>query len=224
MKGVTVHRTASRAGQRGTLAALAALLLLAWVGSPAQAADTYRYWSYWAGGADGSWSYSQSGPADRILSDGDVEGWLFLASADVTPTQQPTPAADFAAICTDGEPVPGQVRVAVVIDYGDAGIAPEGSTGQGAPQTACVTLPEGSTGEQAIAAAAEVRSEQGAVCGINGYPASGCFEIVAASTASADTDPVASGPARWVWLVGGLLAVVAAVAAVVLRSRKPPAA
>lgn len=220
-----MHRTPKRLVLRGTLIALSALLVAPWLATSAQASDAYRYWSYWWGGADGSWEYAQSAPAQRILTDGDVEGWLFLASAEQTPSQQPGEPADFAAICTDGEPVAGQVRVAVVIDYGNPDIAPEGSSVPQGPVTSCVTVPQGSTGEQALAAAAEVRSEQGAVCGINNYPSSGCFEAVTLpASPSPSTAPAPGGPPRWVWLLGGLLAVVAVVATVVARNRKPPAA
>lgn len=202
-------------------------MLTPWLATSAHAADAYRYWSYWWGGPDGAWEFAQTGPADRTVEDGDVEGWLFLVSADAVPAQQPREAADFATICSGNEQTAGQVRVAVVIDYGTDDSRPEGSTiPKGAnPSASCVTLPEGSTGQQALAAAAQVRQEQGLTCGINNYPATGCGELVAEPAASpAPAAAPASGPNRLIWAAGGLLAVLAVVAVVVARSRKTPTA
>jgi hypothetical protein len=227
-----VHLTFTRTGLRGTLAVLATLLLLPIWAGPAHAQDAYRYWSYWWG-ADGAWTYAQTGPADRILEDGDVEGWLFLVSGDPVPAQQPAAAADFAAICSQEEAVAGSVRVGVVIDYGSPDIAPDDSTVPDGdnPETLCITVAEGSNAEQVLAKAASVRAEQGATCAINDYPATGCFEVVPATAASPSAvaeDPAAqssSSPPQWIWLAAGALAVLAgAVVVLVNRNRRTPSA
>ncbi len=179
--------------RRGPLAALAVLLFLPLiVAAPAQAQDAFRYWTYWWG-QDGAWTYASSGPNDRTVVDGDVEGWLFQASAEVTPSTQPGELPDFASLCT-GPAEAGMVRVGVVIDYGTASDTPEGSEipeGQN-PQTNCAIVPEGSTGTEVLATVTAVRVDSGAVCGITGYPATGCFETVPAGGSSPSASPDAT--------------------------------
>lgn len=209
-----------------SLRVLSALLLaglLLPVAGVSQAQESYRYWSYWWG-QDGSWAYAEAGPADRKVSDGDVEGWRFLVSADAVPADQPRETPDFAAIC-DGAPADaGEIRVAVVIDYGTPRITPDGSTipADGEVETVCAVVAEGSTGEQVINEVAAVRTEQGAVCGINGYPAAGCFDLVTGAAAEQD-EP--SGGLSWLWIAAALIALLALLAAVFLaRGRRKPAA
>jgi hypothetical protein len=205
---------------------LAALALAMPIGmASAQEQDAYRYWSYWWGGADSTWSYAESGPADRTVTDGDVEGWRFVTTAEAVPTEQPGLQPDFAALCPDGEPIPGQVRVGVVIDFGSGQDVPQGDAipeGEN-PQGQCVTVPQGSTAEQVLAAAADVRSEQGAVCGIAGYPAAGCFEVVSAEELAAAEAESSSGIPMWPIAAGS--AVIAAIVVLLLaRSRSKSAA
>jgi hypothetical protein len=59
------------------------------------------------------------------------------------------------------------------VDFGDQAQAPEGET---APEskTVCVVVPSGSSSADALAKAAEVRSESGLICGIDGFPATEC--------------------------------------------------
>ena len=208
-----------RVGRRAAVLAVLALVLPIGMAS-AQEQDAFRYWSYWWGTADGTWSYAETGPADRTVTDGDVEGWLFLTSADAVPSKQPGLAPDFAALCPDGEPIPGEVRVGVVIDFGTGQDVPAGDAipeGEN-PQGQCITVPQGSTAEQVLAAAADVRSEQGATCGIAGYPATGCFEVVsteeiAAVAAAADTEESSGFP---LWPIAAGFAVVAAIIVLLL--------
>ena len=207
---------------------LAVLALVMPIGmASAQEQDAYRYWSYWWGGADSTWSYAESGPADRTVTDGDVEGWRFVTTAEAVPTEQPAREPDFAALCPDGEPIPGQVRVGIVIDFGSAQDVPAGDAipeGEN-PQGQCVTVPQGSTAEQVLAAAADVRSEQGAVCGIAGYPAAGCFEVVSAEElATAEAEAAASSGIP-MWPIAAGSAVIAAIVVLLLaRSRSKSAA
>lgn len=214
----------TRSGRSAAVLALLALLLP--LGMPvAHAADAYRYWSYWWGSSDGTWAFAETGPADRVVTDGDVEGWLFLTSADAVPAQQPGAAPDFAALCPDGEPVPGQVRVGVVIDFGTDADVPAGDAipeGEN-PQQQCITVPQGSTAEQVLAAAAAVRNEQGAVCGIAGYPATGCFELVAAPVVDESAPAESDGFPVWPW-VGGIMVAAALIVLLIARTRKPSSA
>jgi len=206
---------------RVRVATLLALLVAAAALAPAaRAADAFQYWSYWWGAEDGTWAYAATGPADRVVVDGDVEGWRFVATAEAVP-DQPREAPDFDSICADAEPTDGMVRVAVVIDLGTEQDSPEASTipeGQN-PQMQCASVAEGSTGEQVLAAVVGVvRSETGAVCGISGYPATGCFEVVAepAEPAAAHDEP-SDLP---VWPIVAGFVVLAAIAVLIIARKK----
>lgn len=211
----------SRALLRAALLALAALFIAPLASTSAHAADAYRYWSYWWGAGE-TWEYAASGPSDRVLSDGDVEGWLFLTSAEAEPSKQPGAAPDFAALCPDGEPVPDMIRVGIVIDYGTPADTPDGDQipeGQN-PQEQCITLPAGSTGAQALAAVSpDARVEQGVTCGITGYPESGCFEIVAVPAEDAPAATSDESDSWPVWPVVAGLVVLSAIV-VLLAARK----
>lgn len=213
------------------LALAAAGGLLAVGASPAKAEDAYRYWTYWWG-ADGSWEYAASGPGERVLSQGTVEGWLYQTSGEAVPETVPGAEPSFEELCGGSAPAgDGQIQVAVVIDYGTAADAPTAEDLPDGPDTACVTVPVGSTGNDALAAAGDVRSEEGAVCGLNGYPTSGCFEVVSlpdgseageqapeSDAANDDGPDAASGPQLWLSLLG-ILAVAVIVALLIVRNR-----
>lgn len=199
-------------------ALLAALLAVPLASGTAGAQEAYRYWSYWWG-QEGGWNFAQTGPADRKLSDGDVEGWRYIASADAVPTDQPRQQPDFDAICAGTPAEVGQIRVAVVIDFGADGLVSGESAPQVGAKAVCAVVPEGSTGEKVLNEVAEVRTEGGAVCGIDGYPRTGCFEVaelpVADGTATAEDGP------QWLWLGSGAIALLAVIAAVLIaRSRR----
>jgi hypothetical protein len=166
----------------------------------AQAA-AYRYWSYWQG-ASGQWVAAQTGPGDHVVTDADVQGWRFGITSDA-PSTPPDNDPDFAALCPALAATPAahaMVRVAVVIDGGPTAAAPKGEAPP-ADQIACVTVPAGSTGNQALAAAASVRSEGSLVCAVNGYPATECGAEVtddvaaAAASAAASEKPNPAAPA-----------------------------
>ncbi|MEZ5158760.1 MAG: SCO2322 family protein [Candidatus Nanopelagicales bacterium] len=165
-------------------------------------ADGYRYWSYWTGGQ--SWSYSDRGPGFLIPGDGAVEGWRFVVSPE-NGSQATAPAtpSSYDQVCPGQPAAPaGRKRVAVVIDFGPAGIAP---IGESPPPTSisCVTAPARATGLQVLQQVAKVRFQaSGLICGIAGFPAQECpGQSVKAVTQSptaqpARTAPVAPAPAN----------------------------
>ncbi len=137
-------------------------------------ATTYRYWSYWTGGD--SWSYSSRGPGFGVPADGGVEGWRFVLSpADGSQAAAPSTASSFEQLCPGQPPAPaGRKRVAVVIDFGPAGIAPVGEAPP-ATSTSCVTVPSAATGLQVLQEVTETRfHSSGLICGIGGFPAREC--------------------------------------------------
>ena len=139
-------------------------------------AAAYRYWSYWLG-AEGGWTFANVGPAFRSPADGSLEGWRFSVSG-VEGNHAPSFAADFEAVCADTAPEEGRKRVAVVVDPGVAADAPEGEQPPGA-WAMCVVAEPRATGYDVLRAAATVRAERGLICGIGGYPARGCADVIA---------------------------------------------
>lgn len=158
---------------RWALATSVAGLVMA-SGAPAQA-TAYRYWSYWLG-ADGSWTYANSGPAFRIPADGTVEGWRFSVDGDGGGLP-PRTGADFDTVCADTPAEEGRKRVAVIVDPGLAEDAPPGQSPPG-PWALCVIADAKATGYDVLRAAASVRVEGGLICAIGTYPTGECAVVV----------------------------------------------
>ncbi|MBB5121136.1 hypothetical protein AF335_01805 [Streptomyces eurocidicus] len=223
-------------GARALGALLLAGLLAALGAAPAQAAG-YRYWSFWESSGDG-WAYATQGPSTARPGDGSVIGFRFAVSTDSKDAAKPRAAADFGAVC-DGTPEEdGRKRVAVVVDFGTPADAPGGETPPG-QRTACARVTEDASAGEALAAVAKpLRYDSSALlCGIAGYPGSGCGEQVGAqeprkekgsSTPSSPKDPGNTaapggadddgGPSAG--LIGGVAAVVVLGAAAVWQARR----
>lgn len=181
--------------------AVTALLVIGAAGmllsAPASAAGaSYRFWTYWQG--DGSsWGFASVGPAYALPADGSVDGWSFAVSAEAGAAEAaPAEVPDFDAICADVMAEPGRKRVGLVVDPGDASIAPTGESPIAALRT-CVVADDDATGYEILRSVLEVRTEDGLVCGLGGYPADECApildeEAVAALTSAAAT--VSSSP------------------------------
>ncbi len=168
-----------------------AFLAMASVPMPAHA-DAYRYWSYWTGGDQ--WTYSARGPGFRVPPDTGVEGWRFVVSPkDGSQAVAPVTASSYDALCPgSAAPAAGQKRVAVVIDFGAAGIAPVGETTP-ATSVQCVTVPQNQTGLQVLQGVAQLRfHSSGLICGIAGFPATECpGQTVRTATPTASRSTVA---------------------------------
>lgn len=155
-----------------TVALLAGVLAAA----PTSRADSgYRYWSYW-NGSDGVWSYAREGSGTLVPQDGDVEGWRFAIAGDES-FIQPSSPPDFDSICAQHSNAEGTKRIAVVIDPGSPSEAPAGEE-PGSIRTECVVTNAKATGYQVLAQVAEVRTDAGFVCGLDGYPVSECAPLV----------------------------------------------
>lgn len=172
-----------------TIRTLTALVLavMALALAPAAHADSFRYWGYYQG-QDGEWTFAPSGAEDTTPAQGDVEGWRF-AVTDEASTKLPRAAADFDAICGDAAPADGMKRVAVVIDYG----TPEDNDGETPPpaEGACAEVAEDASGGDVLIAVTDVRLEGGLVCGIGGWPATGCGDPVPGEAPVGDESTVA---------------------------------
>lgn len=187
---------ARRRGGAALGALLVGVLLAAIFASTAQAA-AYRYWTYWKV-AGPSWEFAQAGPAGTTPADGSVEGWRFAVSAtsgDQSNAPGIDPVAAFEEICATTAPVEGSKRVALVVDPGSAGDAPPGEA-PGPVKTYCTVTPLDASGYDVLRSAGPVRVGEGLVCGIAGYPARECAEVVDQTQAEPATDaPAVQAPA-----------------------------
>ena len=201
----------SRLRIAAVFAVLSSFLLV----SPASAED-YRYWSFYVA-KDNAWTFATTGPADNPLADRDVNGWQFGIFGDnggATPAQAPS-FADLCPTLESAGAAEGQLRVAVVIDAGTPQEAPAGETPI-EDRVECVLLPAGANSFQALAKAAEIREDNGMVCGIDGYPATECAAVVSSSaspTPSTEVTATAAEDAQQsslmspgLWLAMGVIA------------------
>lgn len=162
--------------------------------APAHAAS-YRYWSYWWVD-EGAWTFATAGPASSLPADGAVEGWRFGITG-VAGSSKDAPSVDpsetFAKACGSTPRVEGRKRVAVVIDPGPPTVAPAGDQ-PGEPVLGCASIEVDANGYQVLRSLTQVRTENGLVCAISGYPSSGCAEIVPDELAEVANSTVSGGP------------------------------
>lgn len=184
---------------RAAVSALLSLFLaggvVAGTSSSAQAADVYRYWAYFAV-EDGEFVAQETGPAGATPADGATEAYRFAAPADFENPNLPRADLEeltFETVCADEEAAGGEKRVAVLIDYGveedaDGAEVPE-------PEALCAVVPEDANGLQTLEAVApELRTQKSSfgplLCGISGYPATGCADETVPEGTPADGEPV----------------------------------
>ena len=160
----------------------------------ANAAD-YRYWTFWVTTSD-QWSFANEGASTLKATDQMVTGWKFAITGADNGTP-PNQSAVFAELCPDTSEQAGVLRVAVVVDFNDATIAPDGETPPSESLINCVTVNDGQTAADALSAAGlEVRESQpGFVCGINGYPKEECgVEVPATNEETTEVETQADTP------------------------------
>ncbi len=196
----TARRRTTTALAAVVVGVLAALPLL--LAAPPAQASTYRYWTYWWAasntGRSGSWVFSSVGPAGHRVNDTWVLAWRFSTTTSTTGGAKPRQSSDFATLCPSlSSPVPGKDRVALVLDYGTASDAPPG---QRPPSTTtarveCLTLPSHPTGLAVLnAAGVTIRSQDGLVCALDGYPQGECAPLVADPTPTPTAKPTKATP------------------------------
>lgn len=130
-----------------------------------------NYWSLWGGELDGTWSAFQQGAADTEVGEEAVIAAKYLKSTDqLTQENAPETKPNYQALCPGTQPQEGRVRVAVVLDFGDPSLAPEGQTPPG-NEVDCVAVPEPATAMVAFSDAASVGIlSNGFIVSIDGYP------------------------------------------------------
>ena len=158
----------------------------------AQAAS-YRYWTYWTTN-NGSWEFRQIGPAANIPKDGSVEGWKFAISSQSGDEQAKpgfTAVDTFQEICASTPAVTDKKRVALVVDPGTPQAAPQGDQ-TGSLTSTCVQIDPNATGYNVLRSVFPVRTSNGLICGIDGYPTIECADVV--DDSSSAMDPTATSP------------------------------
>lgn len=171
--------------RRMLLALLAGIAVLFGSVTAAHAEDGYRFWGYytWTGQ---EWTFAVVGAHENIPEDGSVEGWRYAVSGN-TP-RFPRVALDFDGICAGVPAEDGKKRVAVVIDYGT-----EDDSVEGAPPTAtgtCVVADPDTHGLDLLREVTNVRDEANMVCGVNGFPQTGCGDAVSDISVPTDEEPI----------------------------------
>lgn len=187
-------------------------------------APVYVYWSYWSAGASGGWTFATLGSASITPADGSVEGWRYGAGEGAGPSQPPSVSPNFGAACNATAAVSGKKRVAVVIDPGTAAQASGGATPPGVA-TKCAQVDVSANGTQVLNAVTQTRTAtSGMVCGINGYPASGCGVQVSASQmnspASGSTGAGEQSSSRLPWIIGIIVIVIIGLGAWIMSRRQ----
>ena len=177
------------------LAAVAALAFGLLTAAPAHAA-TFQYWGYYQL-TNGAWVFAQKGSGETNPADGSVEGWRWaIAEESGTPPRTPRVTPTFGQVCDATDAQSGMKRVAVVLDYGRA-VDGDGTSTPPDVAAECAVVPTAATGAEVLAAVAAVRNgTTGLVCGINGYPATGCGGAVASLTERAEGRGHAGDPGR----------------------------
>jgi hypothetical protein len=165
------HRALRRLG---ALAVLIGLGLAVLVPAAANAA-AYRYWGYYQL-TGGTWTFATQGPDQTNPADGSVEGWRFAVGGEET-SRFPRATPAFADICGDSVADTGEKRVAVVIDYG----RPADTADNSQPPAAvgrCAVVASAATGLEVLSKVAAVRTDKSLICGVDGFPATGCGDEV----------------------------------------------
>ena len=161
---------ARRAPLRVVLATLVAACLAALTVAPAHAA-AFRYWGFYQL-TNGAWAFAQKGSDQTVPKDGSVDGWRF-AVADEASTRFPRAVLTFDQVCGTTAAEAGKKRVGVVVDFGRPADSADNATPP-EPKAVCAVVATDATSTAVLAAAGEVRTEKGLVCGVAGYPAKEC--------------------------------------------------
>ena len=184
--------------RRSLRVALVALLAAAFgllTTAPAHAA-AYRFWGFYEL-TNGAWAFAQKGPEQTVPKDGAVDGWRFAVSDANGTSRFPRAVLTFEQVCGSTPAASGKKRVGLVVDYGRPADATDGDTPL-APAAKCAVVATDATSLDVLRTVGEVRVEKGLLCGVNGYPASGCggeVKTVSPEAAAPDAPVTIAAPA-----------------------------
>lgn len=126
--------------------------------------DKYVFWAFFEGATDGSWTVSNKGSASVTPAQGTFVGFRWGVGEGEAPRYN----EPFNGVCGGTTAGSGQKLVALVIDPGN----PDGS----GVTSKCVAADQNANATQVLQAGADVRlgDDNAMVCGINGFPSTGC--------------------------------------------------
>lgn len=159
--------------RRGLLAV--ALLFVAFPAASSSASTYYDYWGYWhKPPGKTAWEYSKVGPSGYYLQPDQpqVEGWRFAVGTASPSDPQPRPTnVTYDDYCA-GKNTGAKYRALLVVDYGTQSGARAG------PVYSCYGFDSAVTGFDVLTQQHSERDSGGLICAIDGYPKSGCGEVV----------------------------------------------
>ena len=175
--------------QKVSVALGATLMFCMSVAGNANAAE-YKYWTFWTQEGD-SWVFSPVGSASTNPPEGSAQAWRFDATSPSVAGIPPAdlPGAVFERACGDVLPIVGTKRVAIVIDSGDPALSPEGEVPP-SPIAYCAVGKVDTHGYDLLKTVVELRTDNGFVCGISGYPVSECATPVNDYVAATPPQPI----------------------------------
>lgn len=153
--------------------------------TPSSATTYYDYWGYWhkPPGAT-AWQYSKVGASGYYLQKGtQVEGWRYAIGTASPNDPKPRPTTVmYDDYCKD---TGATYEVLLVVDYGTQSGAPAG------PVYSCYGFDTQPSGYAVLTKEHRERDSNGLICAIDGYPKSGCGDVVSspAPTATHSTTP-----------------------------------
>lgn len=172
--------------RRSAVAVVATIILALGAVLPA-AADAFRYWGFYQL-TDGAWTFALTGAGENVPADGTVEGWRFAVAGENS-SRLPRAEVTFDQLCGAVEAGPDEKRVGIVVDYGTPEDAPEGSQPP-AHRGDCAVVPAEATSTDVLTAVLDARVEGGLVCGVGGYPSTGCGDPVPGDAPTDDGQPI----------------------------------
>jgi MYXO-CTERM domain-containing protein len=178
----TTQRRRTGAATALALGSLLGLLLTVLLPAGAAQAAAYRYWGYYQLNGT-TWAFATKGPDQTIPADGSVEGWRFAVGTESS-TRFPRATPTFDGLCGHTKAGSGEKRVAVVIDYGRPADTADNTTPP-EPVGKCAVVASAASGLEVLSKVAAVRSQKGLICGIDGFPATGCGDTVKTISAAA---------------------------------------
>lgn len=160
---------------------LFACMLVGSTSDTAHAADGFKYWNYFHV-KGGKYAFATTGPSGFKPPNGSVEAYRYGLSSSAAGLPPRAAATKYTVddLCGDTKAKSGQKRVGVLIDYGTAADAADAANGATPPKPrgACAVVPAAASGQQVLDSVADIRVEKQLVCGIDGYPVSGCSVTV----------------------------------------------
>lgn len=166
---------------------LTVVMVLAFSIPQAAQATTYRYWNFWVE-QDNNWQFATVGAASTKPTDGETQAWRFSASAPGVASIPPAdaPRVIFDVTCGETPVIVGKKRVAILVDSGDAILAPSGETPPALTAHCAIGDPD-ATGMELLNSVTQTRNDNGLICAIDGFPARECTAPVDDSLAAAIT-------------------------------------